>query len=151
MIAVRLLTVALVSLGVAHACECSEPTVSDAKKRATVIFRGTITALRPTNKRSPFGVDTGKVAVFRVTRVWKGEVGSVFEMPAVTEDGGCWGFSERFLKTASDILVYAFREEGTYYTSICSRTQFINFAAKDLEELGPGHPPKPSQGRSNLK
>ncbi len=82
--------------------------------------------------------------MFRVARVWKGEVGPDFEMPAVVAGGDCWGFSDRFLKIASDIIVYAVRIEGTYYTTLCSRTQFVKLAVKDLKELGPGEKPTPS-------
>ena len=150
-IAIRFLALALASLSMARACECSDPTVQDAKQRATVIFHGTITALRSTDKRSPMGIDTGKVATFRVARVWKGEVGPVFEMPAVVAGGDCWGFSDRLLKVASDLIVYAVRIEGMYYTTLCSRTQFVKFATKDLEELVVGELPKTSSVRSTSK
>ena len=156
MIAIRLLMAALASLSLAGACECSDPTVQNAKERANVIFRGTITALRPlrpTDKRVWIGDpgDTGKIAVFRVARVWKGEVGPVFEMPAIQEGGGCWGFAPQFLKLGTELIVYAFRVEGAYFTGICSRTNLPKFATKDFEELGPGEPPRPSPARSNSK
>jgi hypothetical protein len=152
MIAVRILTLALASLGVAHACECSDPTVLVAKQRATVVFRGTITALRPTGKRPAFDGDTGKIAVFRVSRVWKGEVGQTLEMPAAEEAGGCWGFAPQFLKLGAELIVYARRLAGMEYeTNVCSRTQFVKYAAEDFKELGPGEEPKPPTPLRNPK
>jgi hypothetical protein len=146
MIATRIITVAFASLGVSHACTCSDPTVLVAKQRSQAVFRGTITALRPTGKdykaERAFG-DTEKIAVFRVSRIWKGEVGPTFEMPAVVEFGGCWGFVPQFLKVGAELLVYAQRPPGMdYQTNICSRTRFIKYAEKDLAELGVGEEPK---------
>src|SRR5438309_2337916 len=102
--AIRILTAAIASLGIIYACDCDEPTVPVAKQRAQVVFRGTITALRPTKKTTGEAGDTGKVAVFRVSRVWKGEVGQTFEMPAVVESGGCWGFAPEFLKVGAELI-----------------------------------------------
>jgi hypothetical protein len=145
MIAIRLLTLAFASLGVSRACTCSDPTVVVAKQRAAVVFRGVITALRPTGKHPRFDGDTGKIAVFRVSRVWKGEVGPTFEMPASEEAGGCWGFAAPFLKVGAELIVYARRLDGMEYeTNICSRTRFVRYAAEDFKVLGPGEEPKPT-------
>jgi len=148
MTAIRILTVAFASLGAANACVCDEPTVLVAKQRSQAVFRGTITVLRPTNKdykaERVFG-DTDKIAVFRVSRVWKGKVRQTFEMPAVVEFGSCWGFAPQFLKVGAELIVYAQRiPRMDYQTNICSRTRLIEYAGKDLEELGPGEEPKPA-------
>src|ERR1700733_11286055 len=100
-IAMGIVAVALTSMGNAYACTCSEPTVQEAKQRSTVVFRGTIIALRDTpnkSERIPNANlngyrDTGKMVVFRVTRVWKGDFGTTFEMPAIVETSACWGFA----------------------------------------------------------
>jgi len=143
------------AIPIAYGCDCSEPTVQEAKQRSTVVFRGTIVALRDGQAKSELNTDgeTGKIVVFRVTRVWKGNVGTTFEMPGVLETSACWGFqAARFLTVGSDLLVYAYRFPGgtQYFTNIRSRTQFVKYAAKDFEELGPGQEPKASgKGRSS--
>jgi hypothetical protein len=156
MIARSSLLIALMAVPVAYGCDCSEPTVQESKKRSTVVFRGTIIALRDTAIKSELNGDgeTGKIVVFRVTRVWKGNVGTMFEMPGVLETSACWGFAaSRFLTIGNDLLVYASRFPGgvQYFTNICSRTRFVKYAAKDLEELGPGEEPKASVRRPSSK
>jgi hypothetical protein len=133
---------------VTYACTCSAPPVNEARTQADVVFRGTIIALRPSMKpASPaWGHDTQKIAVFRVSRVWKGEVGHTFEMPAIEETSGCTGFWPDQLKIGNDLLVYAYGKPGEadgggFITTICSRTWFAN-KTKDFDELGAGHEPR---------
>jgi len=152
MFAIRLLTLAFASLRVSDACTCSDPTVLVAKQRAAVVFRGVITALRPTGKQPRFDGDAIKMAVFRVSRVWKGEVGQTFEMPAAEEGGGCWGFDSQLLKVGAELVVYARRTvKMGYETNICSRTKFVKYAAGDFKELGPGEEPKRTASSHNPK
>jgi len=136
------------SSGIVYACSCREPSVEDKKNHSDVVFRGTITALRDAEKpagiSAGWGRDTKKIAVFRVSRVWKGEVGQSFEMPAVQETSVCFGFWPPFLKVGNDLLIYASHSifsESEYYTSICGFHKPAS-AAKDLEELGPGQEPQ---------
>ncbi|HEY4362174.1 MAG TPA: hypothetical protein VGN17_14455 [Bryobacteraceae bacterium] len=83
-----------------------------------------------------------KIAVFRVTRVRKGDVPETFEMPAVEETSMCTGFWPDFLKVGAALLVYASRFGSLdYYTSICGFHKLAK-DAKDLRELGPGDEPK---------
>lgn len=150
--AVAKLTVAapiwMFSMAVMYACDCSAPPVNAARARADVVFRGTIVALRPSRNRPDlgYGFDTQKDALFRVTRVWKGELGSTFVMPAIKETSACWGFWPEMLKVNNDLLVYAHRmpggDDGTFIfvTSICSRT-WLAKENKDFAELGIGHQP----------
>ena len=144
MLVERFLLVALMAIPTSYACSCSEPTVQEAKQRATVIFRGSITALRQaTTTVRIMPEDTGKIAVFHVTRVWKGAVGKTFEMRALEEGSACWGFSPQLLKVGAELIVYAFRAGEEYYTSVCTRTRFVRYATKDVAELGLGTEPKP--------
>ena len=108
MLAARLLAILATSITAAYGCSCDDTTVKDAAKRATVIFSGTITALKPSGKPYKFRRHSGteKIAVFRVTRVWKGEVGRTFEMPAMLEEADCWGFAApEFIKPGAELLV----------------------------------------------
>jgi hypothetical protein len=84
---------------------------------------------------------------FRVERVWKGRVPSVFSMPKVT-----WistpclpGFYESHVYPGFELLVYArhstqFHVDG-YVAEPGSRTTPISNAAEDLKKLGSGRPP----------
>jgi hypothetical protein len=138
----------------AYACSCVAITVDQARSDAEVVFRGTITDLRDADHPPAIGPllvrDTKKVAVFSVSRVWKGQVGPIFEMPAVEETSACTGFVPSLLKIGNDLLVYAKRFPGTseYYTNICTRTGFAK-VAKDLDELGPGTEPTTTEPDSN--
>jgi hypothetical protein len=123
------------------------------RDHSDVVFRGTITALRDSEKAAGisagFGRDTKKIVIFRVSRVWKGKVGQTFEMPAVEEIAACIGFWPSFLKVGNDLLVYASRSGGSeYYTSICGFHKRAS-DAKDFRELGPGEDPQ--QPKKNSK
>jgi hypothetical protein len=76
--------------------------VSFKRDHSEVVFRGTIVELRDSQKPADlpagFARDTKKTVVFRVSRVWKGEVGETFEMPAVEETSACVGFWPSILK-----------------------------------------------------
>ena len=106
-------------------------------KHSDVVFRGTITDLR----------DTGKgygVVVFRITRVWKGHVGPILEMPALVDPAASPCVSLLWpgrLEIGGDLLVYAHKvNDGTLLTSTCSRTRFAR-DSQDFKILGAGRPP----------
>jgi hypothetical protein len=116
-----------------------------------VVFRGTIIELRDSQKPADlpagFAQDTKKIVVFRVSRVWKGEVGETFEMPAVEETSACVGFWPSILKVGSDLLVYAYHSGGAdYYTGICGGHK-LAVGAKDFKELGRGKGPNPRHSK----
>jgi hypothetical protein len=124
------------SASLALGCDCASLTVNEAKKYAEVVFRGTIT-----------DISAGKV-VFRVDRVWKGDVGRTFDMPEFIEGAACLGFHGWMLKAGNDLLVYAGRlhrssNDEDYFTSICTRTNLSSDAGEDFSKLGKGKPPRP--------
>ena len=142
------LIVFLVTRGIAGACGCTEPSVQAKKDASEVIFQGTILELRnaggviPADPLQTLMNKGNRVAVFRVSRVWKGEVGKTFEMPALEETSMCIGFWPPYLKVGSDLLVYASRRASPYYTTnICGFHKLAKDAAKDIAELGPGREP----------
>ena len=94
-------------------CDCVGLSVNEAKKAAEVVFRGTI-----------IDVSAGKV-IFRVDRVWKGNVRPTFDMPEFIEGAACLGFHERMLKVGSDLLVYATRLHRSSTTKIISRASAL--------------------------
>jgi hypothetical protein len=135
------------SLGIVFACECSAPSVQVKREHSDVIFRGTIIALKDSEKAAGiaegWGRDTKKIAVFRVIRFWKGQVGKTFEMPAVEETSACIGFWPPYLKVGSDLLVYASGHGGAeYYTSIYGFHMLSKDVDEDFKELGTGVEPK---------
>jgi hypothetical protein len=160
-----LLVFACVSgLARAEECTCTIRNAQEARKESDVVFRGTIIALRESAEPSPVPVgdqDPKKFVVFRVRRIWKGDTGPTFEMPAVEAISDCLGFSPSFLKVGNDLLVYAGRvrsytvpvggeivtfvtkipDNPIYFTSACMRTALAK-DTKDLEDLGPGEEPK---------
>jgi hypothetical protein len=128
----------------ADGCDCSEPTHQEARPRATIVFREIIIALRPANKRASPGRDTGRIAVFRTIRVWKGDVGRTLKC-AQSKTPEAAGDSPEFLTLGAELIVYASQPDGEYQPSFCSRTRFVKYASKDLEEVGPDEGPKPSR------
>ena len=132
----RLAILIAMSSGFAAACDCETPSVSSAKRHADVVFRGTITQFRDSGKG-------WRIAVFKVTRVWKGDVQETFEMPAI-EEGPCFGFAPRLIRGWNDLLVYATRikPESDYLPDACSRTALAS-ETTDFNQLGPGRKPKP--------
>jgi hypothetical protein len=108
------------------------PSVEDKLSRADVVFRGTISEER------------NGTLVFRVSRVWKGSVGTAFRMPAIREGSACIGFWPNLLKVGNELLVYAndFGHTKTYTTDICGKHMLMKDAAKDLAALGPGREPR---------
>jgi hypothetical protein len=95
----RLTLVFWVSAGLVSACDCLTISPKAAKHEADIVFRGTVTALHDTGKGYP-------IAVFRVSRVSKGNVPETFEMPALQEDSWCLGFLPR-VTLGAEFLVYA--------------------------------------------
>jgi hypothetical protein len=122
------------NLGVA--CESIDLPLKQAKTHADVVFRGTISDYR----------DSGngyKIAVFQVSRVWKGRVGTVVEMSTYPgySDRPCEGGSTRLVDVGSDVLVFARKVKGQdYLTNYWSGTRAVE-GYPYLRQLGPGKPP----------
>ena len=122
-------------------CDCAPVSPDQAKSRAEVVFRGTITDIRGGN------------VSFRVDRVWKGNVGRIFNMPDLPETSACIGFLPKWLQVGNDLLVFAWRVhrypgDNEYFTDICTRTSLASEAGDVVEKLGrgrlPRHSPTPS-------
>jgi hypothetical protein len=131
----------------ANACSCLPETVSDSVHNADIVFRGAIIDIR--DVQSGVGIEIGmgvrkRIAVFRVNRVWKGDVGEAVEMLAIEDSGGlCRRFPKGSLAVGNELLVYASRQADShdYITNICSRTS-LAIQTKDFHELGRGRVPK---------
>lgn len=132
--------------GIATACDCRRVSVGDAIAQAGVVFRGTVISLRVSSepKNVRYGARDYQIASFRVDRVWKGNIGKTFEMPAIEETTDCVGFRPRVVKVGSDLLVYASKTPPylQYVTDICTRTGMADKADADFKILGPGRKPR---------
>ncbi len=85
--------------------------------------------------------------LFRVVRVWKGDVRATFDMPEFRETSACLGFWPKHLRVGADLVVYANRlppgaKDAEYFTDICTRTRFTNEANEDIAKLGAGWRPR---------
>ena len=139
----KLSALLLLALHLCQACDCFEPSVQAKQDHAELILGGTIVELRDSSQSvgisSDFARNTKKIVVFRVSRVWKGNVGRTFEMPGIEETSACIGFWPDFLKVGEDLLVYASRFGGSQYvTSIRRNHKPAKDAGKDFRTLGPG-------------
>jgi len=111
-------------------CDCETIHAKDAKRGAEVVFRCTVSGFQ---HRAALSM----MVVFNVDRVWKGKVGSTFEMPAVQEASGCIGFLPK-LQVGTELLVYARRIDKTedYLTIPCNFLRMRD--VKDIAALGRG-------------
>ena len=130
----------LFSFGVSQACDCEDPGARVSKRAAEIVFRGEIVAFRES------GLPPGRVAIFQVTRVWKGPVTERFEMLALVSDHACFGFPLGFLELGSELLVFGstfgstMTEPYPYLSMICATKLVKN--AIDIQQLGRGHKPR---------
>jgi hypothetical protein len=153
---VRISVVFCLSSGLFYPCSCSPPiTALIATDNADVVFRGTVTALRSVHEALPNGGAkyTRRIAVFLVSRVWKGNVGPIFEMTAAQENEPCIGPEPSYFKVGNDLLVYAKGSPKLGYSiAPCSRTAPALNAKNDFNELGLGEEPKqPLVNKANSK
>jgi hypothetical protein len=71
-----------------------------AKRFSEVVFQGTIDGFK--------GSGLDRIVIFRVSRVWKGAVGTTCEMPAIETQGGfCTAFWRGLLVVGNELVVYA--------------------------------------------
>jgi hypothetical protein len=133
---VRFVLVLFASACLFAQCDDVEISVKQARHASEVVFQGTIDAFR--------GTGADRTVIFRVSRVWKGRVGTTFEMPAIETDGSlCTAFWRGLLVPANELVVYASRFPWTVkreYLPLRSRTALVS-RARDLSQLGRGHKP----------
>ena len=135
------LAVTMLSLHEAQACTCLPTTVKSGLRDADVVFEGRVIAVR--TERNPGGpkAPAVRVAVFDVSRVWKGDAAQKIE---VQVGGGiCQGFPPNLFAVGNEVLVYAYKFKGSaaYMTTICTRTKLAS-QSTDFRELGSGATPK---------
>ena len=135
---VRLAFVLFASTRLFAQCDDIEVSTKEAKHFSEVVFQGSVESFKGS------GID--RTVLFRVSRVWKGQVGPTFEMPALETDGGmCTAFWKGLLAVGNELMVYASRP---YLAAgikdllpIRSKTTLVS-RARDISALGRGHKPK---------
>jgi hypothetical protein len=124
------------SSGLLSACDCIEVSAKQARRGSDLVFRGIVAGFRDSGKGY-------RIAVFRVTLVWKGQIGQTFEMPAIEGDW-CHAFrptNPSLLEIGNELIVYASRlaPGKDYFPMPCNtalaRTTVI------VQDLGPGRRP----------
>jgi len=133
----RFLAVLFTATSLLAQCDDVEVSAKEAKRFSELVFQGTIEGFRGS------GVD--RTVMFRVSRVWKGQVGRAFEMPAIETDGEfCTAFWRGLLVVGNELVVYASRLPSSNrreYLLWRGKTTLVS-RAKDISQLGRGHKPK---------
>jgi len=115
-------------------CDCVLLPAKEAESYFELVFRGTVQSY------------SHSVAVFRVSRVWKGHITRNYEMPAMGSAELCDGFPPRLLVAGNELIVYARRVQsqwGDYvYFPLHCQTRLAKDARQDLRQLGRGHKPR---------
>jgi hypothetical protein len=124
----------LLSASIAQACSCgTAPTTKESLKHSTAVFSGKVTKIEPFEKYY-FKV------TFEIDRTWKGTKGKTETVLTANSGAGC-GYT---FEKGKSYLLYCDRPKMDeikpipLYTSICSRTKSLKFAAADIKELGEG-------------
>jgi len=132
---IRMFAFAMIVAGTGSACTAVELPPKEAKRHSDVVFRGTITAYRDSG--------TGyKMAVIRVSRVWKGDAGRMVELSTFPgySDAPCAYFSTTLIPEGTDVIVFARKVRGrrylTGYWSAESAKDYPN-----INQLGRGRAP----------
>ena len=118
----------------AFACDCVTVPAREAKRISAIVFRGTVTGFQGT------GFD--RLVIFRVSRVWKGNIGASFAMLGVEGDS-CLSFPPGLLQIGTEFIVYGQKPDPSrneYVPLACNTLPVRN--TKDLASLGPGKPPR---------
>ncbi|HYH44545.1 MAG TPA: hypothetical protein VEG34_02590 [Thermoanaerobaculia bacterium] len=125
------------SNGSAEACSCAEVSLAEAIAKYDAVFVGKVVKLEVTRDRDARPHDDIRVDDIRATvetrEIIKGQPGKVVEF---STDNGCCYCSFGF-EIAEEYLLFAKEaKDGTYSTSLCSRSRKLVEAAADLKTLG---------------
>lgn len=132
-IALAALLVGLAAAEAAHACSCAPlPGPKEAAEGADAVFTATVTSIEVHQ--------INRKVHLRVAGTWKGAQCGELTLTTGRNDADC-GFD---FEEGKSYLVYAYGEPGKLATGLCTRTQQLSKAEKDLAALGK---PKTSCGQ----
>ena len=129
-------------------CECNESKSTDERlNKASAVFLGRVVRMRFENW--PLDINSADVppdepltVEFTVRTVWKGEVSENMRLTTVRSVGCGYRFNMHL-----DYLVFADGEQGALEVRACSHTKLTAEAQEDLDALGEGRAPEPSEKR----
>lgn len=121
--------------GNVHACTCGEQTVIEQRENASAVFLGTVISKVRSNAVERDGVRV----TFKVTRVWKGDVGREFVVyTGPTSD--LYSFENLCappFKVGASYVVFATGKEKLE-TDVCAGTLLLAQAKATIQKLGSG-------------
>lgn len=128
----------------ARACSCRELSPAEAREGADAVFEGRVEAISASESS---GVGPAPMHVtLRVVRTWKG-VDQERVVVRTASSGAMCGYP---FEPNRSYLVYAHRtDDHGLRTGLCDRTQPIEEAGEDLDELGAGITPVEPSADSN--
>ncbi|NJN18412.1 MAG: hypothetical protein HC822_20230 [Oscillochloris sp.] len=121
--------------GAAYACSCiAPPPPGDALEQSQAVFSGTVLSIDPVAAGGP---ELSREVTFEVDSVWKGPIGPQIGLLTSESSASC-GYD---FALGQSYMVYAYEQDGTLATGLCTRTAPLDAAAGDVELLGPGEAP----------
>ena len=133
----------VVNTAIVNACSCIQPAPPQKSlEKSTAVFAGKVIDIDVPSEIVTSGIirSAGPVKVtFEVSKIWKGPDYKNLVLTTERDGGGC-GY---FFKENEEYIVYAYAygEEDTLGTGICSRTRLLANAQYDLQKLGAGNLP----------
>ena len=117
----------------AFPCTCAPPgTPTEELEKSDAVFKGTVVELKVDTLRVQNAAMLFFRVKFEVVAAWKGvDLGEV-TLSTNFESAAC-GFP---FKQGVDYLVYAFSQNDSLSTNLCTRTKKLSEAQEDLDELG---------------
>ena len=132
--AIAAVAIILASPADARACTCAAEDVKQAFERAGAVFEGTVTSIVSEGSQP----DDSTQVELTVARSWKGVEADRVTVTTAGNEAVC-GY--RFAQDETYLVYASKNEDGELRVSLCSRTQPLSRAAKDLEALGVSKPP----------
>ena len=123
----------------AFACRCALPFVENALSGSDAVFAGKVSKLKYLDDPQQASPEPRVIVTFDVSQWWKGSNGKQAVLHTVYNTFTCNGY---WFEDNEEYLVYASKkEDGTFGTSFCRRTNILAQATEDLALLGKGTPP----------
>lgn len=131
----------------AHACTCAGVTLKQQLEYADYAFAGLVVDVDTIHSKS--SLDAFLIAIIQVEEVWKGDVPATFEVWTRTRSASC-GYNDPWARfeIGERFVLYAFEPSediGHAYTHLCTRNAKYADAGEDLERLGKGSTPLPTE------
>ncbi|MDZ7611875.1 MAG: hypothetical protein U5L10_03870 [Candidatus Moranbacteria bacterium] len=127
----------VVNTAIVTACSCVQPaSPQESLEQSTAVFAGKVIDVDVPSGLVVSSADPVKVT-FEVSKIWKGPDYKTLVLTTARDEASC-GYS---FKENEEYIVYAYGEEDTLSTDICSRTKPLANAEEDLQDLGTGNSP----------